>query len=132
MDKHNITYHYSFSFANLEEHMRKLGHADRNLTIFKCDIEGGEYPVFANMFKENQRRWRWADRIGQVLMEIHTKKYSDNANRTAGYIDLMEAEGFRIFSSEVNFAMIVEVLLLEGVKVKSMRGKLLPSFRSAG
>jgi len=66
----------SWQFYALQTVMGKLGHSQ--LAVFKCDIEGGEWPLLERLLSDSRARdMLRAGQIRQIMFEVHLLPLSE-------------------------------------------------------
>jgi FkbM family methyltransferase len=82
------------SFADITA---ELGH--KHIDVVKIDIEGSEYELLDTILKSNIR-------IDQLLIEFHDRYFPDGIEKSRAIVKKLEAAGYGVFGSSMNFEEI--------------------------
>mmetsp|Transcript_2090 Transcript_2090/g.5624 ORF Transcript_2090/g.5624 Transcript_2090/m.5624 type:complete len:366 (-) Transcript_2090:524-1621(-) len=106
--KGDDTFERGMQFYRLDTIMDKLGHTDREIDIFKIDIEGHEYKAFEGVFKRGYEK-----KIRSIQIELHKQRENGQL-----FLDLRRA-GFLVYSKEPNFVAPAELHEVAFMRISS-------------
>jgi len=89
---------------SLQTIINELGHQKRQIHILKVDIEGSEFNLFEELFKNSIKNQTDVPYIRQILFEIHLgkDKTEEPCRRTHRLFELFRSNNYAIFHKEAN------------------------------
>lgn len=81
-------------FYSFPEIVKKLGHEDRIIDVFKIDCEGCEFTTYQD--------WIGNQNLRQILVETHSLPQGNKKKMGLAYFDSFKANGLAMYSKEAN------------------------------